>query len=63
MQSYNDYRQHREMLANIVKRSRYFIVYSVYRDGSPEAIGNQIEVAFRYYEGSAAGAVMLGQMP
>jgi hypothetical protein len=58
----HDYRQHRELLANIVKRSRYFIV-SPARGGSLEATGNQIEVGYRYYEGAAAGAVMIGQIP
>ena len=58
----NDHRQHREMLAKMAKRSRYFLV-APSRSRSPEETGNQIEVALRYYEASAAGAVMLGQIP
>jgi len=58
----NDYRQHRDMLANIMKRSRYFLVAPA-KAGLPEATGNQIELGYRYYEGSAAGTVMLGQIP
>jgi hypothetical protein len=58
----NDYRQHRDMLANIMKRSRYFLV-APGKGGLPEATGNQIELGYRYYEGSAAGTVMLGQIP
>jgi hypothetical protein len=58
----NDHRQHREMLANMAKRSRYFLV-APSTNRSPAEIGNQIEVALRYYEASAAGAVMLGQIP
>ena len=59
----HDHRQHREMLANMVKRSRYFIVAPTVNGGSPEATENQIELGLRYYEGSAAGTVMLGQIP
>jgi Glycosyl transferases group 1 len=57
-----DYRQHRDLLANLAKRSRYFLVAPGKID-SPEQTKGQIEVGFRYYEGSAAGAVMLGQAP
>jgi hypothetical protein len=58
----NDHLRHREMLANMAKRSRYFIV-APSTSRSPEEIGNQTEVALRYYEASAAGAVMIGQIP
>jgi Glycosyl transferases group 1 len=58
----HDHRQHREMLANIVKRSRYFIV-SPAKVGSLKSTGNQIELGFRYYEGAAAGTIMMGQIP
>ena len=57
-----DYKQHRDMLANIMKRTRYFTVAPA-KGGAPEAIGNQIELGYRYYEASAAGTVMLGQIP
>jgi hypothetical protein len=57
-----EYSQHREMFANMAKRSRYFIVApaKAYR---PEETKGQIEVGLRYYEASAAGAIMLGQVP
>jgi hypothetical protein len=58
----NDHRQHREMLANMAKRSRYFLV-APGKSGVPEETRNQIEPGFRYYEASAAGAVMIGQIP
>ena len=58
-----DHRQHREMLANIVKRSRYFIVAPTIKGGSLVATENQIELGLRYYEGAAAGTVMLGPIP
>jgi RNA polymerase subunit RPABC4/transcription elongation factor Spt4 len=61
----NDHQQHREMLANIAKRSRYFIVAPSRhpRRHSLEETGDQTEVALRYYEASAAGAIMIGQSP
>jgi len=57
-----DYRQHREMFANMAKRSRYFIVAPA-KAYKPEEIKDQTEVGLRYYEASAAGAIMLGQVP
>jgi hypothetical protein len=57
-----DYRQHRDMLSNFAKRSRYFVVAPAKMDMAEETNG-QIEVGLRYYEASAAGAVMLGQVP
>jgi hypothetical protein len=57
-----DYKQHRDMLANILKRTRYFTVAPA-KAGLPEASGNQIELGYRYYEGAAAGTVMLGEIP
>jgi hypothetical protein len=54
-------RLHREMIANIAKRSRYFLVAPAKIDDTWER-KRQIEVGFRYYEGSAAGAIMLGQI-
>jgi hypothetical protein len=60
----HDHLQHREMFANMAKRSRYFLVAPGKRKSdSPEETGDQIEVGFRYYEASAAGAVMIGQSP
>jgi hypothetical protein len=58
----NDHKQHRDMLASIMKRSRCLIV-SPAKAGAPQATKNQIELGLRYYEASAAGAVMLGQIP
>ena len=57
-----DYRQHRDLLANMAKRSRYFLVAPAKMD-KPEQTKGQVEVGFRYYEGAAAGAVLLGQAP
>jgi len=57
-----DSREHRALFANILKRSRYFIVNPGLID-RPETRGNQIEVGNRYFEGAAAGAIMVGECP
>lgn len=57
-----DYRQHRELFANIAKRSRYFVVATAKTD-QPAYRQGQVEVGYRYYEGAAAGAVMIGDAP
>jgi hypothetical protein len=54
-----DARQHREFLANMAKRSRFFVVAPTKTEYTKE----QVEIAYRYYEGAAAGAVMIGQSP
>lgn len=55
-----DHRAHRSMLANIAKRSRYFLVAPA-KMNLPDETAGQIEVGYRYYEGAAAGAVLIGQ--
>jgi hypothetical protein len=55
-----DYREHRQMFANIAKRSRYFLVAPAKMDATEETRG-QVEMGHRYFEGAAAGAVMIGQ--
>jgi Glycosyl transferases group 1 len=53
--------QHRDMLANCAKRSRFFVVNEA-KMGSNEKQGHS-EVGARYFEGTAAGAVLLGRAP
>lgn len=53
--------EHRNMLAASAKRSRFFITYPA-KFGNEENQG-QSEVGARYFEGLAAGAVLLGQAP
>jgi hypothetical protein len=55
-------KQHRLLFANVAKRSRYFIVNPGLID-RPDRRGNQIEIGNRYFEGAAAGAVMIGERP
>jgi len=55
-------KEHRALFANVVKRSRYFIVNPGLID-QPERRGNQIEIGNRYFEGSAAGTMLVGERP
>jgi hypothetical protein len=57
-----DPNEHRNLFANIAKRSRYFLVYPGLID-SPEIRGTQIEIGNRYFEGAASGTIMLGEVP
>lgn len=56
-----DHRQHRDLYANMTRRSRYFTVAP--GKLNDEVTRGQAEVGYRYYEGAAAGAVMIGQAP
>lgn len=57
-----DHREHRDLYANVAKRSRFFMVAPGKAD-APEQTHGQSVVGFRYYEGAAAGTVMIGQAP
>lgn len=57
-----DYKQHRDLFSSLTKRSRFFMVAPGKVDVSDETKG-QVEIGHRYYEGAAAGAVMIGQAP
>jgi len=54
--------QHRNLIASIAKRSRYFIANVAKINRQSETHG-QIEVGFRFFEGAGAGTVMLGEAP
>lgn len=54
--------QHRQLIANIAKRSRYFFVNTGKIDLSSET-GKQAEIGPRFFEGIAAGTIMLGDYP
>jgi hypothetical protein len=56
-----DHQQHRNLFADMAKRSRYFMVAAA-RTGAYETRG-QVEIGYRYYEGAAAGTVMVGEAP
>ncbi len=62
-QSYiSNYKEHRSLYRNLVKRSRYFIAYKPKFDMLSET-GGQEELNVRFFEGAAGGAVMLGMPP
>jgi hypothetical protein len=55
-------KEHRSLFANIAKRSKYFIVNPGLID-RPDIRGNQMEIGSRYFEGVAAGVIMIGETP
>jgi hypothetical protein len=57
-----DHREHRRLLGDLLKRTRYFLTYPGKVDAAAET-GGQQEIGFRYFEGTAAGAVLLGEAP
>lgn len=57
-----DLNQHRQMLANLAKRTRYFLVNPGKID-EPEETGGQSEIGCRYFEGAASGTIMIGDIP
>lgn len=54
--------EHRMLLANLGKRSRYFIA-NPGKINLPEETGGQSEFGYRHFEGAAAGALLIGQRP
>jgi spore maturation protein CgeB len=55
-------KEHRALFANVAKRSRYFLVNPGKID-EPGQTGRQIEFGYRYFDGAASGAIMLGEIP
>ncbi len=59
----NDQHQsHRTLIANTLKNSRYFITNHA-KINQPEQTQGQIEIGYRFFEGAAAGSVLLGCPP
>jgi hypothetical protein len=54
--------EHRLMLASLLQRSRYFIANRALVN-KPEFTMGREEISGRFYEGAAAGTVMLGEAP
>ena len=52
-----DPREHRRLLSNIIKRSRYFIAYP----GKFDQGLSQVVLGSRYFEGAGGGAILLGK--
>jgi hypothetical protein len=57
-----DYEEHRNLYANMAKRSRFFTVAPGKVDVPHHTYG-QIAVGSRFFEGAAAGAILIGQAP
>jgi glycosyl transferase family 1 len=57
-----DHRQHRDLVAACAKRAHCFITYPAKVD-TPDETRGQSEVGARFFEGAAAGAVLIGQAP
>lgn len=54
--------EHRLQLANLVKRTRFFLANKAKVTEEGET-GEQQEVGFRFFEGAAGGTVMIGEPP
>jgi Glycosyl transferases group 1 len=55
-------REHRILLGNLLKRSRYFVANRAWADKPRHTMGKE-EIAARFYEGAAAGTLMIGDPP
>ena len=54
--------EHRTMLATLLRNSRYFIANRSHVN-NPEFTAGRDEISARFYEGAAAGTVMIGEAP
>jgi hypothetical protein len=61
--SVSSYVEHRRRLADMIKRSRFFLVFSASGADKFERTRGQQELGFRFLEGAAAGAVLIGDAP
>ena len=58
----HDAREHRLLLASLLRRTRYYIANRSLVN-KPEFTRQREEMSYRFYEGAAAGTVMLGEPP
>jgi hypothetical protein len=58
----NNAKEHRSLLANLIKRSRYFFANRA-RVNETELIKTSQEFGSRFFEGAAAGTIMIGEPP
>lgn len=54
--------EHRRMLATLLKHSRYYVANRAYVN-RPQFTAGHDEISARFYEGAAAGVVMIGEAP
>jgi hypothetical protein len=57
-----DASEHRTMYSSLLTRTRYFVANRA-RINEPEFTNGRHEISARYYEGAAAGVVMIGEPP
>lgn len=57
-----DHQRHRRLTANVLKSSRYFITNYAKAD-LPNQIMGEYEIGYRFFEGAAAGNVLIGAAP
>lgn len=57
-----DYKEHRTLYSNLIKRSRYYIANKAKFDAVDQT-GDQEELGSRFFEGAAGGTVMIGTPP
>ena len=57
-----DHRAHRVQLANLLKRSRYFFAHRI-NENRLRLTGGDESIPTRFFEGTAAGCVLLGSQP
>ncbi|HEX4267565.1 MAG TPA: glycosyltransferase [Steroidobacteraceae bacterium] len=58
----HDHREHRLLLAQLLRRTKYYIANRS-RVNQPGYTGANQEISYRFYEGIAAGAILLGEPP
>lgn len=58
----HDAREHRLLLSSLLRRTRYYIANRSLVN-KPDFTGGRQEMSYRFYEGAAAGTVMLGEAP
>lgn len=58
----SDIAEHRRMMAEMLKRTRYFLV-NPGKINRPDETGGQVEFGYRYFEGAAPGTIMVGEIP
>lgn len=57
-----DHREHRALTANLLKRTRFLVAHSINDSPRRSRTGGDEALSGRYFEGAAAGAVMLGSL-
>jgi len=58
----DNHQQHRTLTSNVLKSSRYFLTNYAKAD-LPDQILGEYEIGYRFFEGAAAGNVLIGAQP